>query len=85
MGEVRENQVQMPAVGIGAGILRRRTDALGRGVAAGREWTRKATQLTLDWIEDHPGQAMLIAAGAGFVLGQILFRVAEPEDEDLDD
>lgn len=84
MEEVRGNQVEMPASGIGAGVPSRRTEALGRGVAAGREWTRKATQLTLDWIEDHPGQALLIAVGAGFVLGQILFRVRQPEPEDED-
>ncbi|HYZ89838.1 MAG TPA: hypothetical protein VE620_11125 [Myxococcales bacterium] len=85
MGEVRGNQVQLPAAEIRAGIPARATDALGRGVAAGREWTRRATQLTLDWIEDHPGQALLIAVGAGFVLGQILFRVGPPEEEDPED
>lgn len=83
MGEVRGNPVQVPAPGIGA--LPRRTEALGRGIAAGREWARRGTQLTLDWIEDHPGQALLIALGAGFVLGQILFRVAEREQEESQD
>ena len=85
MGEVRGNQVQLPAAEIRSEVPRRPSEALGRGIAAGREWTRKATQLTLDWIEDHPGQALLIAVGAGFVLGQILFRVSEPEVEDPDD
>lgn len=86
MGEVRGNQVQLPAAAIRSEVPHRRpTEALRRGLAAGREWTRKATQLTLDWIEDHPGPALLIAVGAGFVLGQILFRVSEPEGEDLDE
>jgi ElaB/YqjD/DUF883 family membrane-anchored ribosome-binding protein len=85
MAEVRGNQVQLPAAAIRSEVPHRPIEALGRGIAAGREWTRKATQLTLDWIEDHPGQALLIAVGAGFVLGQILFRVSEPEVEDLDE
>jgi hypothetical protein len=81
MGEVRGNPVQVP----GIGAFPRRTEALGRGIAAGREWARRGTQLTLDWIEDHPGQALLIALGAGFVLGQILFRVAGGEQEESQD
>ena len=85
MGEVRGNPVQVPAPEVRAGIPARRAEALGRGIAAGREWARKGRQLTLDWIEDHPGQALLIAIGAGFVLGQILFRVAETEEEEPED
>ena len=85
MAEVRGNQVQVPAAEIRAGVPRRGAEALQRGVAAGREWTRRATQLTLDWIEDHPGQALLIALGAGFLVGQILFRTASPEPEDPDE
>jgi hypothetical protein len=85
MGEVRGNQVQLPAGGLRSEVPHRPAEALGRGIAAGREWTRKATQLTLDWVEDHPGSALLIAVGAGFILGQILFRVSEPEVEDPDD
>jgi ElaB/YqjD/DUF883 family membrane-anchored ribosome-binding protein len=85
MAEVRGKQVQLPAAAIRSEVPHRPTEAFGRGIAAGREWTRKATQLTLDWIEDHPGQALLIAIGAGFVLGQILFRVSAPEVEDLDE
>jgi hypothetical protein len=85
MGEVRGNQVQLPAPEIRAGVLRQRTQAVGRGLAAGREWTRRATQRTLDWVEDHPGQALLIALGAGFLMGQIFFRVAEPEEEEPED
>jgi hypothetical protein len=84
MGEVRGNQVQMPAPGV-ATSPGGRSEALVRGVAAGREWTRRATQLTLDWIEDHPGQALLIAIGAGFVVGQILFRVTADEEEKSED
>ena len=85
MGEVRGNQVQLPAAEIRAGAAPRRTEALGRGVAAGREWTRWATQRTLDWIEGNPGQALLIALGAGFLIGQILFRATEPGEEDRED
>ena len=85
MAEVRGNQVQVPAAEIRASVPSRGAEALQRGVAAGREWTRRATQLTLDWIEDHPGQALLIALGAGFLVGQILFRTASPEPEDPDE
>jgi ElaB/YqjD/DUF883 family membrane-anchored ribosome-binding protein len=85
MGEVRGNQVQIPAAELRPGLPRRSADAVGRGVAASREWTRRATQLTLDWIEEHPGQALLIAVGAGFVMGQILFRTAGHEPEDAEE
>jgi ElaB/YqjD/DUF883 family membrane-anchored ribosome-binding protein len=74
MGEVRGKQVQAPAREIRAGVPERGIQGLGEGVAAGREWARKATQRTLDWIEGHPGQALLIAVGAGFVVGALLFR-----------
>ncbi|HWE25192.1 MAG TPA: hypothetical protein VG496_14730 [Myxococcales bacterium] len=83
MAEVRGNQLQTPSAH--RSVPTRTTEAFGRGVSAGREWTRKATQLTLDWIEDHPGQALLIAVGAGFVLGQLLFRVSEREEQDSED
>ena len=82
MGEVRGNQVQMPAAELRVSASRRGTEALERGVAAGREWTRRATQQTLNWVEGHPGQALLIALAAGFVIGQILFRTARPEREE---
>lgn len=82
MGEVRGNQVQVPAAELRAKAPRRAADALERGVVAGREWTRRATQRTLDWVEGHPGQALLIALAAGFVIGQILFRTARPEREE---
>jgi hypothetical protein len=74
MAEVRGNQVQVPAPEIRASAPDRRMVAFGEGLAAGREWARKATQRTLDWIEGHPGRALLIAVGAGFVLGGFLFR-----------
>ena len=82
MAEVRGNQVQVPAPELRAKTARRSAEALERGVAAGREWTRRATQRTLGWIEEHPGQALLIALGAGFIIGQILFRTARPEREE---
>lgn len=82
MGEVRGNQVQLPAAELRAKASRRGAEALERGVAAGREWTRRATQRTLDWVEGHPGQAVLIALAAGFVIGQILFRTARPDREE---
>lgn len=82
MGEVRGNQVQVPAPEIRSSVPQRGIEAFGEGIAAGREWARKATQRTLDWIESHPGQSLLIALGAGFVLGQLLFRRRRPVDED---
>ena len=85
MGEVRGNQVQVPAPEIRASVPQRGMEAFGQGIAAGREWARKATQRTLDWIEGHPGQALLMAAGAGFVLGQILFQRRRPAGEDARD
>ena len=80
MAEVRGNQVQLPAPGFRQGMPRHPGDAFSSGVAAGREWARKATQRTLDWIEGHPGQALLIAAGMGFLIGQILFRRERPTE-----
>jgi ElaB/YqjD/DUF883 family membrane-anchored ribosome-binding protein len=85
MAEVRGNQVQVPAAELRAKAPRRGAEALERGVAAGREWTRRATQRTLDWIEGHPGEALLIAVAAGFVIGQILFRTARPEREEAEE
>jgi ElaB/YqjD/DUF883 family membrane-anchored ribosome-binding protein len=84
MGEVRGNQVQLAAPAIRTSVPRRGMEAFGQGIAAGREWARKATQRTLDWVEGHPVQALLIAAGAGFVLGQLLFRRRRPAEEDAD-
>jgi ElaB/YqjD/DUF883 family membrane-anchored ribosome-binding protein len=72
----------MPAGELRASASRRGAEALERGVAAGREWTRRATQRTLNWVEGHPGQALLIALAAGLVIGQILFRTARPEREE---
>ncbi|MFL5311321.1 MAG: hypothetical protein ACJ79H_12795 [Myxococcales bacterium] len=74
MGEVRGNQVQVPAPEIRSSIPERGVAAFEQGLAAGREWARKASQRTMDWIEGHPGEALLIALGAGFLLGQVLFR-----------
>jgi ElaB/YqjD/DUF883 family membrane-anchored ribosome-binding protein len=85
MGELRRNELQTPAPEIRASAPQRGVEALEQGLAAGREWARKATQRSLDWIEGHPGQALLIAVGAGFLLGQILFRRGRPVEEDLDD
>jgi hypothetical protein len=84
MGEVRGNQPQMPAAAVRARADEERRDAalFGRGVAAGREWARKRTQRALAWMDDHPGGALLVALGAGFVLGKLLFRPASGEDDD---
>jgi hypothetical protein len=38
----------------------------------------------MDWIEGHPGEALLIAVGAGFLLGQVLFRPRTVRQEDDD-
>jgi len=57
-------------------------EAFGQGITAGREWARRATQRSLDWIEGHPGQALLIAVGAGFVAGQLFFRRRRPTPQD---
>lgn len=54
MGEVRGNQVQVPAPGIRTSVRRRGMEAFGQG----------------------------IAAGGGFVLGQILFRRRRPAVQD---
>jgi len=85
MGEVRGNQVQVPAPEIRASVPERGADALAHGIAAGREWARKASQRTMDWIEGHPGEALLVAVGAGFLLGQILFRRRPIREEDAED
>ena len=85
MGEVRGNQVQAAAPEIRASIPERGVDAFAQGVAAGREWARKASQRTMDWIEGHPGEALLIAVGAGFLLGQVLFRRRPTLEEEAED
>jgi ElaB/YqjD/DUF883 family membrane-anchored ribosome-binding protein len=84
MGEVRGNQVQMPAPQIRATVPERGVQAFEQGLAAGREWARRATQRTMDWIEGHPAEALLIAVGAGFLVGQVLFR-RRPAAEELED
>jgi hypothetical protein len=81
MAEVRGTKVQLPAAAIGGPA--REDDALfARGVGAGREWARKSTQRVLAWIEDHPGQALLVALGAGFVAGKLLLTDRRREEED---
>lgn len=84
MAEVRGNQVQVPAPEIRSSVPERGMAAFEDGLAAGREWMRRTTQRTLDWIEGHPGQALLIAVGAGFIIGQLVFRrgVSEVEEEE---
>ncbi len=81
MGEVRGSQVQLPADAIRA-VPDRGAAAFQQGMAAGREWARKATQRTLDWIEEHPGGSLLMALGAGFLVGQLLFRRRPAGEED---
>lgn len=81
MGEVRGNQVQVPAPELRATVPERGVGTFEQGLAAGREWARKATQRTLDWVEGHPGEAVLIAIGAGFLLGQVLFRRGSAGEE----
>jgi ElaB/YqjD/DUF883 family membrane-anchored ribosome-binding protein len=81
MAEVRGNQAQLPAAAI-RGPAPDEDDALFvRGVEAGREWARKSTQRVLAWIEDHPGQALLVALGAGFVVGKLLLRPKRREED----
>jgi hypothetical protein len=82
MAQVRGNQAQLPVHGITAAPPDEDVALFGRGVAAGREWARKTTQRVLAWIEDHPGQALLVAAGAGFVVGKLLLIPRRREHED---
>jgi ElaB/YqjD/DUF883 family membrane-anchored ribosome-binding protein len=81
MAEVRGNQAQLPAAAIRGPAPEEDVARFGRGVEAGREWARKATQRVLAWIEDHPGPALLIATGAGFVLGKLLLAPKRRDDE----
>jgi hypothetical protein len=82
MGEVRGNQAQLPADVLRGGNDQQDVALFARGVAAGREWARKSTQRSLAWIEDHPGQALLAALAAGFILGKLLFRPVSPARDD---
>jgi len=81
MAEVRGNQPQVPLDEIRAAPGAADMAAFQQGLAAGREWARKASQRTLAWIEENPGQALLIALGAGFIAGQLLFRRRTLADE----
>jgi hypothetical protein len=82
MAEVRGNQAQLPAPGIRGLVPEREDEALFvRGVEAGREWARRSTQRMLAWMEDHPGQALLVALAMGFVAGKLLLG-ARREEED---
>jgi len=81
MAEVHGNQPQVPAPEIRAAPSEADLADFERGLAAGREWARKASQRALAWIEENPGQALLIAVGAGFIAGQVLFRRRTLEDE----
>ena len=85
MGEVPRNELQQPAPEIRAPLPKRGIEVMEERLAAGREWARKATQRSLDWIEGHPGQALLIAVAFGFVIGQIAFRPRRPVDEEVED
>jgi|GEM_PF-1558349 len=46
---------------------------LAQGIELGTEWVRKSSVQVKAWAEEHPGQALLVALGAGFVLGKLLF------------
>jgi hypothetical protein len=82
MAEVRGNQAHVPSAAI-RGPAAQEDDALFvRGLDAGREWARRSTQRALAWIEDHPGQALLMAIAAGFVAGKLLLATRQRDDED---
>jgi ElaB/YqjD/DUF883 family membrane-anchored ribosome-binding protein len=89
MGEMRGKEPQLPADGIraaeGAGLSADDAEVFEQGIAAGREWARKATQRTLAWVEENPGSALLVASGMGFVLGKLLLRRRRFSLEDLTD
>ena len=89
MGEVRGKEPQLPADGIraaeGSGPAAGEVELFEEGIAAGREWARKATQQALAWVEENPGSALLVAAGAGLVLGKLLLRRKRFPLEDLID
>jgi hypothetical protein len=84
MAEARGNQAQTPAAAVRRPALREDDALFGRGLDAGREWARRSTQRMLAWIEDHPGQALLVALGAGFVAGKLLLTPRRREDEEED-
>ncbi len=44
-----------------------------QGARLGTEWVRKTSVQVKAWAEDNPGQAVLVALGAGFLLGKLLF------------
>jgi hypothetical protein len=82
MAQVPGNQEQLPAGAIRGPALRDDDALFVRGVGAGREWARRSTQRVLAWVEDHPGQALLVALGAGFVAGKLLLRPRRDDDEE---
>jgi hypothetical protein len=67
------SKTQLPAPGITAPIPEK-TGAFERGLLAGREYADTAMRRLAAWTEEHPGQALLAALAAGFVLGKIFLR-----------
>jgi ElaB/YqjD/DUF883 family membrane-anchored ribosome-binding protein len=82
MAEVRGNQAQLSSAAIREPAADGSDALLARGVDAGREWARRSTQRALAWIEDHPGQALIIAVAAGFVAGKLLLGATDREDDE---
>jgi ElaB/YqjD/DUF883 family membrane-anchored ribosome-binding protein len=82
MAEVRGNQAQIPSAAVRGPAMQEDDALFVRGLDAGREWARRSTQRALAWIEDHPGQALLVAIGAGFVVGKLLLAPRQRDEEE---
>ena len=67
------SRTQLPAPGV-ATPPGEQARTFERGLEAGREYAETALRHLAAWSEEHPGQALLAALAAGFLLGKILFR-----------
>jgi ElaB/YqjD/DUF883 family membrane-anchored ribosome-binding protein len=58
-------------------------DAFEQGLVAGRVAAQRAVRRVAAWAEENPGQMLLVAAGAGFLIGALLLRKPRVPEEPL--
>ncbi len=49
-------------------------EAFQEGIELGKQYASVAARRVAAWAEENPGQVIAVGAGAGFILGKLLFR-----------
>jgi ElaB/YqjD/DUF883 family membrane-anchored ribosome-binding protein len=83
MGEMR-SKTQLPMSGISAPPVSEGSQALRRGLEAGRDYAETAARRIGAWAEENPGQVLLAGLALGFILGKLLSRRPPPSLDDLE-